>query len=238
MLRDRWCVECVERGNLPADGHEGSRRELQLGVVSAGDGDVREGRSGAVDLDLDERDGPVGAGSRRRQAGRGRDAAVVFGGGWDGGWTLRTTAGASSVSSAGTLPECTATKAEPTPNDRLGVDFAEHGGDVPRRPIRRRSRLRRRAGTYGSGLVLTTSGGSGTGAVSYSVVDWDGVWMFGYRWCVECVGCGDVPSDGDEGPGCELQLGVVAADDRDVREGRSGGAGGYVDEGPRVRGWR
>jgi hypothetical protein len=77
------------------------------------------------------------------------------------------TAGALSVSSAGTCL-VTATKAADTnynsaSSPQTTVTFAQ----ADQAPLTVTST----SGTYGSGLTLTTSGGSGTGAVSYSAVD-------------------------------------------------------------------
>ena len=74
-------------------------------------------------------------------------------------------------------------------------------------------------GTYGTGLTLTTSGGSGTGAVSYAVDLEDSVWLLDHRWRAERVERRDVRGHGDQGAGCQLQRGVLTADHGDVCEG-------------------
>ena len=78
------------------------------------------------------------------------------------------TAGVLNVSSAGTCL-VTATQAgdanyNSVSSPQTTVTFAQ----ADQAPLS----ITSTSGTYGTGLTLTTSGGSGTGAVSYSVLGW------------------------------------------------------------------
>jgi hypothetical protein len=98
-------------------------------------------------------------------SGTGAVSYALDSGGTAPGCTLN--AGSLSVSSTGTCL-VTATKAgdgnyNPVSSSQATVTFAP----AAQAPLSVTST----SGTYGSGLTLTTSGGSGTGAVSYAVVD-------------------------------------------------------------------